>query len=90
MFKINREGRFLLQNNFETVQNEFDNDGLITYEIDLRYYESIMLFEKILLKTMRKKIENRKLSIELSLIELTLSPIYLSIFNEGLRSIKEN
>jgi hypothetical protein len=49
-----------------------------------------MLFEKILLKTMRKKIENRKLSIELSLIELTLSPIYFSIFNEGLRSIKEN
>jgi hypothetical protein len=48
-----------------------------------------MLFEKIFLKTMRKKIENRKLSIELSLIELTLSPIYLSIFNEGLRSIKE-
>lgn len=33
MFGVNKEGRNFIQNNFITIRNGFDNEGLIEFEI---------------------------------------------------------
>ena len=62
IFSLNKEARSYLQNNFITIQNEFKNEGLITY-LFKGIFDDYQRLEKLYFQTLQKKVENRALTI---------------------------
>ena len=73
MFALNKEARKFILNNFLSIRNGFENEGLIEYEF-YEYlptiYNRYETLDKLYLKALSRNIQNRKLTINVPIIYL--------------------
>ena len=62
MFTLNKEARVFLQREFIMIRNGFENEGLITYQINFDY-NAFETLEKLYFKAIKRNIENRIITI---------------------------
>ncbi len=82
MFAINKEGRSFLRNNFITIRNGFQNDGLVTFACEYTFNDLLNL-EKLYFSALNRNIGNRVLTLSISFDAFTLK-----CYNEIFRWIK--
>ena len=75
MFAVSKQARLFLHSNIVPFINEFENEGLITYEIDNRY-EGFKLLERLYFSLLKRTIPNRILTIRVS---ISLKNNYLAL-----------
>ncbi len=71
MYSVNTDARTFLSNNFITLRNGFENNGLITYNFELGSDDQLNQFhklEKLYFKALERNIGNRILTINLDIM----------------------
>ena len=75
MFAVSKQARLFLHSNIVPFINEFENEGLITYEID-NTYEGFKMLERLYFSLLKRTIPNRILTIRVS---ISLKNNYLAL-----------
>ncbi len=64
LFQLNKHSRNFLIENLAKINRGYENEGLITHKIDTSTFFGCLMFEKLYLQTLKRRIENRNLTLE--------------------------
>ncbi len=62
MFGVNKASRTFLQDNYNSIQNGFINEGLITYDLEINFRDFEQL-ERLYFEALKRNHCNRKITL---------------------------